>query len=332
MLEYLLPKSFNVGDTAIVIGKYHDQITHGIIVTGLMTLGLGIINIFMTHGVAVIKQKKNWINSLALLASFLITAFFLVADFVTAEQKNNLTVRLDNFSLYTETVLRDYTEKQVPPIPRFQALIAELEHLDLSYFENAKSEQNMPAFTSLLDALDKSIFETEFLIKELQYEEAAQSAAGSSNVTAQKETLLAALKDLSAEATQLANLSYENSSGKKTSSFIQNSFFIPLGSAMFSLLAFYIVTAAYRTFRIKSIEALAIMIPALLIMLGQIPHGPAYIYSGLPDIRTWLLKNLSSPAFRAIFFGSAIAGLAMAVRMWLSLEKTPLAEDTEEGK
>ena len=331
MLEYLLPKSFHVASTEIVFGKYHDHITQGIIVASLMTLGLGIINIFMAHGVTIIKQKKNWINSAALLASFLITTFFLISDFVAAEQKNNLTAKLDTFSLYTETVLSDYAEKQTPPIPRFKALISALEHLDLSYFENVKTEQNMSAFTALLDSLEESIFETELLIKELQIS-AEQPEIGGDSIAVQKETLLVALKKLSANVAQLANMNYENSRGKKVSTFIQNSFFIPLGSAMFSLLAFYIVTAAYRTFRIKSIEALAIMIPALLIMLGQIPHGPAYIYSGLPDIRTWLLKNLSSPAFRAIFFGSTIAGLAMAVRMWLSLEKTPLAEDSEEGK
>ena len=104
---------------------------------------------------------------------------------------------------------------------------------------------------------------------------------------------------------------------------------VPLGSAMFSLLAFYIVTAAYRSLRIRSLEALVMMIPALIVMLGQIPHGPLYVSESLPDIRRWLLENLNTAAFRAIFFGSAIAGLAMAIRMWLSLEKSPLSSDVD---
>jgi len=61
-------------------------------------------------------------------------------------------------------------------------------------------------------------------------------------------------------------------------------------------------------------------------MLGQIPQGPMYISEDLPYFRLWLLKNISTPAFRAIFFGSSIAGLAMAIRIWFSLERGPLDE------
>jgi hypothetical protein len=94
---------------------------------------------------------------------------------------------------------------------------------------------------------------------------------------------------------------------------------------MFSLLAFYIATAAYRSFRVRSLEALIMMIAAVVVMLGQIPHGPLYVWDKLPAMRLWLLQNLSTPAFRAVYFGAAIAGLAMSVRMWLSLERSPLS-------
>ncbi|HHN46186.1 MAG TPA: hypothetical protein ENN09_01980, partial [Planctomycetes bacterium] len=47
--------------------------------------------------------------------------------------------------------------------------------------------------------------------------------------------------------------------------------FLSLGAAMFSLLAFYITQAAFRAFRVKSIEAALIMTSALLIMLGSLP-------------------------------------------------------------
>jgi hypothetical protein len=108
---------------------------------------------------------------------------------------------------------------------------------------------------------------------------------------------------------------------------LQHSFFFPLGAAMFSLLAFYIASAAFRSFRIRSLEALFMMLAAVVVMLGQIPHGPLYISESLPGMRLWLLENLSTPAFRAIYFGAAVAGLALAVRMWLSLERSPLSDD-----
>jgi hypothetical protein len=90
---------------------------------------------------------------------------------------------------------------------------------------------------------------------------------------------------------------------------------------MFSLLAFYIASAAYRSFRVQNVEAGLMMAAALLVMLGQIPLG-FFIHEEIPRVRNWLLTRVSTPAFRGIIFGSSIAGLTMGVKMWLSLERT----------
>ena len=45
------------------------------------------------------------------------------------------------------------------------------------------------------------------------------------------------------------------------------------------------------------------------------------MWEHLPTVRNWMLSRVSTPAFRGIGFGAAIAGLAMAVRMWLSLDR-----------
>ena len=134
---------------------------------------------------------------------------------------------------------------------------------------------------------------------------------------------------LLAAAQEQLEANYEAGSARRWGNAIYNGFFTPLGSAMFALLAFYIVSAAYRSFRFRSWEAVVLMIPAVIVMLGQIPHGPLYVYHGLPELRRWLLEYLNTPAFRAIFFGSAVAGLAMSIRIWLSLEKTPLNSGEE---
>ncbi|MCB0336208.1 MAG: hypothetical protein KDD62_07875, partial [Bdellovibrionales bacterium] len=95
--------------------------------------------------------------------------------------------------------------------------------------------------------------------------------------------------------------------------------FVSLSTAMFSLLGVYIASAAYRAFRIRSFEAVLMMTAAVLVMLGQIPFG-VYIYSGMPEIRDWILRVPNSAAFRAITIGTGIAGLVMAFRMWFSIE------------
>jgi hypothetical protein len=106
--------------------------------------------------------------------------------------------------------------------------------------------------------------------------------------------------------------------------------YVALGAAIFSLLAFYIANAAYRAFRVKSAEALLMMVAALLVMLGQIPFG-AYIWGNFPQARLWVLQVFSTPAFRGIALGAAVAGLAMAMRMWLSLETSAFYREEEEG-
>jgi len=108
-------------------------------------------------------------------------------------------------------------------------------------------------------------------------------------------------------------------------------FLTSLESTMFSLIAFYIVSAAYRAFRIKSAEAVLMMVAAVIIMLGLVPIG-ASITSFLPEsgifsnlrlerISYWLLIGPNMAVQRAIGFGIAVGALAMGLRIWLSLER-----------
>ncbi|GIV10366.1 MAG: hypothetical protein KatS3mg019_2457 [Fimbriimonadales bacterium] len=119
---------------------------------------------------------------------------------------------------------------------------------------------------------------------------------------------------------------------------------VQLDAAMFSLIAFYIFSAAYRAFRIRSVEASILMFTAMVVMIGVVPLGAYISYQllglpaepapegasfltqvlhniGLPKIANWLLTQLNAPAQRAIEFGVGIGGLAMAIRLWLSLER-----------
>jgi hypothetical protein len=104
-----------------------------------------------------------------------------------------------------------------------------------------------------------------------------------------------------------------------------------LDSAMFALIAFFIVSASYRAFRIRSVESTMLMVSALLVMLGQVTLGTA-ITSGLPTTGLWanfrmeniaqyILLQINTPALRAVIFGVAVGFLATSLRLWLSLER-----------
>ncbi len=105
----------------------------------------------------------------------------------------------------------------------------------------------------------------------------------------------------------------------------------PLQSTTFALLGFYIVTAAYRAFRIRTVEAGLMTVIAFLVMLGQVPLGQA-ITNGIPpdgvwaslrleNVANWLLTVPNTAATRGILFGAVTGSFALSLRVWLSLER-----------
>lgn len=108
--------------------------------------------------------------------------------------------------------------------------------------------------------------------------------------------------------------------------------FTALGATSFSLLAFYIVSAAYRSFRVRSPEAILLLISALIMMLGLTPLGTYFVTGFIPlnspvawlkldNVSEWILTVLNGAAQRALLFGIAVGTVATSLRIWLSLER-----------
>ena len=105
----------------------------------------------------------------------------------------------------------------------------------------------------------------------------------------------------------------------------------PLQSTTFALLGFFIVSAAYRAFRIRSTEAALMTIVAFVVMMGQVPLGQAltawipadghFGWLRIETITNWLLTTPNTAATRGILFGSTTGGFALSLRVWLSLER-----------
>lgn len=110
--------------------------------------------------------------------------------------------------------------------------------------------------------------------------------------------------------------------------------FAQMEAAMFSMIAFFIMSAAYRAFRLRSIEASILMLCALIVFLGLLPLGqfltswiPAETLVGslrLENVAQWLLTVINTPALRAVEFGIGVGLLAMSLRIWLNLERGAL--------
>jgi hypothetical protein len=120
--------------------------------------------------------------------------------------------------------------------------------------------------------------------------------------------------------------------------FLFDGMFQQMDAAMFSLIAFFIISAAYRAFRVRSIEATILLATALIMilslmgvvqyvseqLLGNFTGGNPDAFANnltLSSVAGWISNNVQTPAIRGIDFGIGIGALAMGLRLWLSLEK-----------
>lgn len=91
-------------------------------------------------------------------------------------------------------------------------------------------------------------------------------------------------------------------------------------STVFSILVFYIASAAYRAFRIKTFEASVLMLAAVVMMLGRAPIGEV-IWSKLPTIANWVLNYPNAAGMRGITIAATLGGVATALRVVLGIER-----------
>ncbi len=105
--------------------------------------------------------------------------------------------------------------------------------------------------------------------------------------------------------------------------------FVPLNATMFSLLAFFIASAAFRAFRARNTEATVMLVAAALVMLAAVPIGASIPGVGeyLVATKNWIMSVPNNAARRAIFIGAALGAIATGLRVILGLERSHLGGD-----
>jgi len=110
-----------------------------------------------------------------------------------------------------------------------------------------------------------------------------------------------------------------------------------MDAAMFSVIAFFILSAAYRAFRVRSVEATILLATALLVILSLmglvaeqwdaffagLGSGPNDFFENLKltTMRNFIRDTFQTPSINGITLGTGIGALAMGLRIWLGLEK-----------
>jgi hypothetical protein len=99
--------------------------------------------------------------------------------------------------------------------------------------------------------------------------------------------------------------------------------YVPMQGTMFSLLAFYIASAAFRAFRVRSVEAGLLAIAAVIVMIGRVPVGNA-IWDKLPEIQSFIMDVPNLAAKRAILIGAALGAISTGMKIILGIERNIL--------
>jgi len=93
-----------------------------------------------------------------------------------------------------------------------------------------------------------------------------------------------------------------------------------LDAAIFSLLAFFIASAAYRAFKMRTAEAAVLLVVGSLVMLGRAPIG-GVIWPGFTTIQSWFMNVTNVAGFRAILIGVALGAVSLALRQLIGVER-----------
>jgi hypothetical protein len=103
--------------------------------------------------------------------------------------------------------------------------------------------------------------------------------------------------------------------------YLFNNIFVPLNGTMFALLAFYIASAAYRAFRIRTKEAAVLLVAAIVVMLGRAPIG-AMIWSGFPGYAAWLQGVFTTAGMRGIMIGASLGAIVTSMRIIFGIDRS----------
>jgi ABC-type multidrug transport system fused ATPase/permease subunit len=318
-LDFVLPPKLPLTLGGYEFSKYNQEISLGFIAVGAMAFALGLFNLLYVHGSKIIFWKKGAVNSVALLSSLFLMMLFTSNEWLAFEEVNDKAEGIRTLAEFSRKIESDAKEKIATEKSPEERIVLLKEHVR-AVLDDTQGRLSA-AGADLPKIIQDGINEQSKGINRDIGSKLSVNSLGS---------LTPKLMKLAGDRQQLEDYFYKKSSTKMLYDYLYEGLFVPLGSAMFALLGFYIISAGYRAFRVRSVESGLMMMAAVIVMLGQIPFY-IYVSEALPDIRLWLLEYPSAAAFRAIKFGAAIAGLYMAIRMWLSIESSSFIENKKTG-
>jgi len=141
-----------------------------------------------------------------------------------------------------------------------------------------------------------------------------------SNIRRRREKWIHSVVTLAAISICIPIFLISGSKGDVTMWILQNIAY-QISGAIYAMLGFYVCSAAYRTFKLKNLEASILLVAAVILMLGQAPIGDAII-PNTSKFAEWILTVPNSAGMRGIRIGAYIGAFAATIRVVLGLERS----------
>ena len=101
--------------------------------------------------------------------------------------------------------------------------------------------------------------------------------------------------------------------------------YVPMSSTMYAILAFFIASAAYRAFRVRTWQAGLLAATAAIVMFGRVPVGQL-LWNDVPEVVDWVMAVPNMVAQRGILIGAALGAVATGLKMVFGIERSYLGK------
>lgn len=123
--------------------------------------------------------------------------------------------------------------------------------------------------------------------------------------------------------------------GSKPFDYLFENAYMPLSATLFSLLAFFIASAAYRAFIIRGFESNLLMITAVIVIIGRTSIGTmltgwlpeSLSFWHIPNLADFIMEFPNSAAQRAILISAGLGIVGSSLRIILGIERSYLGGD-----
>ncbi len=104
---------------------------------------------------------------------------------------------------------------------------------------------------------------------------------------------------------------------------------VPCQATVFSVLAFFMASAAFRTFRARNVGAALLLVSALVVMFGRVPISEEFgrlcgAWDIFPRAADWLMEYPNMAAKRAILIGISLGAISQSLRVLFGIERSYL--------